>query len=143
MTHLGHALVGFGHLTEATDAYQQSLALRLELGQLHLTAESLAGLARICLIQERPGEAQAFVEEILNFLKIHTLEGTLEPMRVYLTCYRVLVANKDSHSKELLIATHKLLQERAARIENEEMRRSYLGNVAAHREIVQEYAKIG
>ena len=141
VTHLGHALAELGQLAEAGDAYRQSLALRRTLGQPHLATEPLAGLARVCPIQENPIEAQALVDGILGHLESHTLEGTEEPVRVYLTCYRVLTANQDLRAGELLDTAHRLLQERAAKIGDEEMRRSYLENVPAHREIVQEFAK--
>ncbi len=39
---------------------------------------------------------------------------------------------------EVLVAAYDLLHERAARITDDEMRRSFLENVAAHREIVRE-----
>jgi adenylate cyclase len=141
VTHVGHALAGLGPLAEAADAYRQSLALRRELGQPHMATEPLAGLARICLLQQKPSEAQALVEEILGHLESHTLDGTEEPIRVYLTCFRVLMANQDPGAKELLDTAHRLLQERAAKIADEEMRSSYLENVAAHREIAREFAK--
>jgi tetratricopeptide (TPR) repeat protein len=143
VTHLGHALAGLGLLAEAADAYRQSLALRRELGQPHLATEPLAGLARVCLIREDLVEAQALVEEILGHLQSHTLEGTEEPMRIYLTCYRTLTANQDPRARDLLNTAHSLLQERAARIGDEETRRSYLEKVSANREILQEFAKSG
>ena len=139
---LGQAHQTRQSLPEAADAYRQALALRRELGQPHLVTEPLAGLARVCLIQGNPIEAQALVEEILGHLESHTLEGTEEPIRVYLTCYRVLTVNQDSRARELLDKAHTLLQERAGKIGDEEMRRSYLENVCAHYEIVQEFAKI-
>ena len=43
------------------------------------------------------------------------LEGTLEPLRIYLTCYRVLLANRDPRAGEILVGCPHLLQERAAR----------------------------
>jgi hypothetical protein len=66
------------------------------------------------LIQENPSEAQALVEEILGLMESHTLEGTEEPIRVYLTCYRVLMANQDPRAKELLNTAFRLVEERAA-----------------------------
>ena len=59
-----------------------------------------------------------------------------EPLRVYLTCYRVLRANDTPRAGEVLAAAYHLLQERAATIEDADLRCSYLENVAAHREIV-------
>jgi len=142
---LGHALTGLGHpstgsgqcLAEAADAYRQALTLHRERGQHHLAVESLAGLARVALTQGDPAGALAHVQEILDYMEGHpALEGTLEPLRIYLTCYRVLQASGDPHAGEILDAAYHLLQERAATIEDEGLRRSHLENVAEHREIV-------
>jgi tetratricopeptide (TPR) repeat protein len=135
-TVLGHALAGLGLTAEAADAYRQALTLHRERGQ-HWHVEPLAGLARVALAQGDLTGALAHVGEILGYATGHpALEGTIEPLRIYLTCYRVLQANGDPRSGEILDAAYRLLQERAARIEDDDLRRSYLENVAAHREIV-------
>jgi hypothetical protein len=59
------------------------------------------------------------------------------PFRVYLTCYRVLQAGHDPRAGEVLETAHRLLHERAAKIEDERLRRSFLEQVPAHREITQ------
>jgi adenylate cyclase len=141
VTHLGHALAGLGHLSEAADAYRQSLGLRRDLGQPHLAMEPRAGLARVSLAQNDLTQAQTHVEEILGFLEDNTLDGTEEPFRVYLTCYHVLHANQDPRAQVLLTTAHSLLQDQAAKIEDEALRRSFLENVPAHREIVREFAR--
>ena len=64
--------------------------------------------------------------------------GSTMPLRIYLTCYQVLQANDDPRADRVLITAYDLLQERAAKIDDELLRRSYLENVAAHREIVEE-----
>ena len=146
LTVLGHALLGLGQPGEAADAYRQALALRRELDQPHLATEALAGLARVSLVQGNLHHAQAQVEEVLSHLETKTpstgsgygLEGTDEPFRVYLTCYRVLRVNQDPRAQEILTTAHRLLQERAAKISDEKLRRSFLENVAAHREIGEE-----
>ena len=79
------------------------------------------------------------MEGILDHLEHGTLEGTEEPIRVYLTCYRVLAANRDPRAKELLRFAYGLLQKRAAKIGDEAQRRLYLEDVPAHRALVQEY----
>jgi predicted ATPase len=140
---LGHALVDLGRLTEATDAYQKALALWRELGQPNLATEPLAGLARISLTQGDLTQAQAYVEEILRYLdQGKSLRGVEEPLRVYLTCCRVLRANRDPRAETILDTTHRLLQERAAKIEDEKLRRSFLEDVSAHREIAREAASL-
>ena len=134
---LGHALAGQGCLEEAADVYRQGLALHRARGQHHLAVEPLAGLARAALAQGDMEGALAHVREILDHMEDHpALAGTLEPLRIYLTCYRVLRANGDPRTDETLNAAYHLLRERAGTIEDEDLRRSYQENVPAHREIV-------
>jgi predicted ATPase len=156
LTNLGHALVGLGRLVEAADAYRQALGLRRELGQSNLAMEPLAGLARVSLAQGDLPQRQ--VEEILSHLENqtpstalrlrsgqgsgHGLDGTDEPFWVYLTCYRVLCANQDPRAEAILGTAHSLLQEQAAKISDEELRRSFLENVATHREVMCEFVKM-
>jgi predicted ATPase/uncharacterized protein HemY len=143
LTFLGHAHLARQSPAEAAEAYRQSLALRRELAQPHLATETLAGLARVSLSQGDPSEAQALVDEILAVIESRGLAGTDEPLRVYLTCYRTLAASHDPRAAGLLETGHRLLQERAAKIADDETRRSYLENVAAHRELVREFAETG
>ena len=140
---LGNVLQAQRGLPEAVDAYQQSLTLRLELNQSHLTAGPLSGLARVYLDQQNIKKAQTYIDEILGFLEKYSLKGTEEPIRIYLTCYRVLMANQDPRANDVLKKAYKLLQERAANIRNDVMRHSYLENVDAHREIMKAFTSIG
>jgi len=81
------------------------------------------------------------VDEILRYLEAHpALQGTDEPIRVYMTCYRVLRAGGDPRAEGILDAAYHLLQERASQFEDEAERRSFLENVAAHRELAQEWS---
>jgi tetratricopeptide (TPR) repeat protein len=135
---LGQALAGLGQLTDAADAYRQALALQREMGQRHLIPEPLAGLARVALAQGDHTQALAHVGEILDHLGDHPgLGGTIEPLRVYLTCYQVLRAHDDPRAEEVLDVGYQLLQERADKIGDEDLRRSYLENVPYHRQIVE------
>jgi len=58
-----------------------------------------------------------------------------------LTCYRVLQAGGDPRAREVLTNAHAMLQERASKINDQELRRSYLENVPYHREILEEWAR--
>jgi predicted ATPase/class 3 adenylate cyclase len=136
LAYLGHALTGLGQLDEASRAYRDALTIQRELGRHNPAMESLAGLARVCLVQGQPSLAQAHVEEILAHLETGDLDGTAEPFRVYLTCYQVLCAAQDPRAWDILNTAHSLLQEQAAKIGDEELQRSFLEDVAAHREIV-------
>ena len=142
LTHLGHALMARNHLTEAADFYQQAMSLRHTLGKANLAMESLAGLAHVSLAQGDLLKALAYTEEILRHLAHNTLEGAVEPLRVYLSCIRVLQANQDPRAKEMLQRAYELLKERAAKISRKSVQRSFLENVTAHREIVCEFNRL-
>ena len=138
---MGHSLAGLGHLEEAATTYGTAQDLWQEMGHISLGMESLAGLARVSLAQGDLSQAQVHVEEILSYLETNTLEGAIEPFRVYLTCYRVLKANQHPRAQEILTTAYDLLHEHAGNTTDEEMRRSFLENVPAHRELVREWAK--
>lgn len=143
LTHLGHALTSLGRLEEAELAYGQALKLRRETGSANLVAETQAGQARAALAgQDLPG-ALDHVKEILSFLEAasskggRALQGNEEPLRIYLTCYQVLIAKEDLRAEEILAAARRELDAQAGRIPDEATRRSFLENVAAHRKIVR------
>jgi predicted ATPase/Tfp pilus assembly protein PilF len=142
LTYLGHVLAHLGLMSEATAIYQQALNLWRELDRPNLAMEPLAGLARVFLAQEKTGKVQALacVEEILSYLKSHSLAGVFEPFQVYLTCYRVLHTNGDPRAPGILDTAYRLLGKHAAKISDEKSRRLFLENVTVHREIVEEAA---
>ncbi|MFH2038344.1 MAG: tetratricopeptide repeat protein [Chloroflexota bacterium] len=139
---LGNALVELGKIDDAEEAYDQSIAIRQKMGQGFKATEPQAGLARIALLHNRPGKALFHIEQILEFLQDHSLDGTDEPMRIYLTCYQVLKANKDIRASEILRTAHNLLLERVSLLEDETLRKSYLENVTANREIQEAFSSL-
>jgi class 3 adenylate cyclase len=146
LTVLGHALAGLGHLDEAADAYQRASALWRERRIVSTAPDAWAGLARVALARGEPAQALGHVQEILGCLETYpTLESTLEPLVIYMTCYRVLRTcaglrgRADPRAREVLHAAHGLLQEQAAHIDDETLRRSFLENVVVHRQIVAEF----
>lgn len=140
LTYLGHAQAELGLLPEAAESYRQALTLRRETVQLHFVREVLAGLIRVALAQNHLAPAQAYAAELLPQLEIAHLYGTRQPFRVYLTCYQVLQAGHDPRAGEVLATAYRLLQQRAAGIVDERLRRLYLEQVPAHQEIVRLFA---
>jgi hypothetical protein len=65
-----------------------------------------------------------------------------DPYFTYLTCYRVFQANDDARAGEILTTAHQVLQENAAMLSDEASRRSFLENVQANREIVEEFGRL-
>lgn len=136
LTCRAHALSALGHLEEAADAYQQAFWLRNELGQTNLALDAQAGMTRILLAQGDLPQALAEVEEIMARLKEHAAVGNDDPFWVYLTCYDVLQAAGDGRAEAVLRDAYYLLQERALRIKDEQLQRSYLERVPTHRQII-------
>jgi predicted ATPase len=139
LTHLGHALAGLGHMQEAAEAYEEAIELRRQSGEHHRAAESLAGLARVSLALGRPAEALSHVEEILGYLDMNTLDGTDEPFRIYLSCFRVLEANDDDRAQNVLLRARKLFDERLRNIEKPKLRRSFIEHVPSHSKLAREW----
>jgi tetratricopeptide (TPR) repeat protein len=141
-TLLGHVLAGLGHLAEAQEVYRESRSLLRDLDQYHLSIAPLSGLAHVALASGRPVQALAYAEEVLSYLDAHpALDAIGELFRQYLTCYHVLRGNEDPRATEVLSQAYRVLQEWADKIEDEDLRRSFLENVAVNREIVREFAK--
>jgi tetratricopeptide (TPR) repeat protein len=149
LTSLGHSLTDLGELAAAEDVYRQAMSLGYETNRPRQSIEALAGLARVSMACGDTEQALNQVELILTYFetetpsKGHPLDGTIEPVHIYLTCYQVLKANKDNRAHDILDEAHNLLQKRAATISNEDLRHSYLENIPAHREIMREFAKTG
>jgi predicted ATPase/class 3 adenylate cyclase len=146
LTLRGDASVGLGSPAEAIDFLQQAIALRCELGNQARVMESRATLGRAHLAQGDPStssgqallQALAQVEEILAYIaEGGRFEGAEQPLRNFLTCYRVLQAAGDPRAAGVLQVGYEALQKQAARIPDEPTRRSFLENVPWHREILE------
>ncbi len=136
LTHLGHLQFDRGELAKASDSYYQAYKLRLGLKKQSLAMESLSGLVRVLMRQGNLPEAYIQVETILKFLVNDELIGTLEPFWVYWTCYMVLDAFKDPRRARFLEGVYKRLNERAAKITKENLRRTFLEEIPHHQQIV-------
>lgn len=136
-TYLGHALMELQLWQEAMEAYVDAVAIRRSGGEMSLTVESLAGAASAKQTLGHVAEAHVDLEEILNYIAdTPGLNGSEEPFRVYWQCYCLLQAQGDSRANALLMQARGLLQERAARIGNADLRRMFLQEVTAHRLIM-------
>jgi class 3 adenylate cyclase/tetratricopeptide (TPR) repeat protein len=159
LTHIGRAKAGLGQLAEAVDAYQSALDKFREIGQKNLSMESLAGLAHAYLADGDQDQAAEHVETILDHLEQHQelasagpkdspaviveseagavpgLEGTSDPLWIYLTCYKVLAAIQDQRAVRVLEHARRLLEEQALKIEDPDLLYSFLNNVETNREI--------
>lgn len=142
LTYLGHGLLESGLPDPARDAYAQALELRWEMDQPALATEPAAGLARVCLQRGDRPSAQAQVDTILGQLEQDgSLEGTDQPLRVYLSCYLVLNWMDDPRAGALLNTAHDMLKTRANGIADPSARQMFLENISYNREILSLWEK--
>lgn len=137
LTHLAHTLTAIGEYAKANELYRQAIKLRYQLDKPNLAIESLAGLANTSLMQQNFSQALGQVNDILYYLEENNLEGTVEPLRIYLTCIRVLQAQQDARAKEMTQQAYQLLNEQAAKIRGELAKQTFLHQIPVHHEITQ------
>jgi tetratricopeptide (TPR) repeat protein len=143
LTSLGNTNYELGNLDEATQSYEFAVDLRRSMKQQNLANEPLAGLARIDLQNNNPTEALTYVEQILEHLENGgTLEGTDEPIRIYLTCYQVLRKVDDPRYKNILEEGHNLLRSRGSGIKNDAVRKDFYEKIPHNKKLISEWNSI-
>jgi len=135
LLHLAHSLTAAGSWSAAIEAYADSAEIRREAGEHHRSMEALAGLARVRTLEGDFESALSIVEDILAFLQADTLEGTDEPIRIFITCFEVLRKHADPRAGQVLEEARKLLRHRADLIHDPETRRGYLESIRSHRDL--------
>jgi tetratricopeptide (TPR) repeat protein len=144
LTTQGHALAVLNRIPEATAAYLAALHIRLELNQTALASEPRAGLARIALSQKDPPAALVHISPLVVFLDGGgSLDGTEEPLRVFLTCYQVLQAANDPRAAKILAVAYHQLRSRADKIADPSARQHFLEDIPYHRQILDAWERNG
>lgn len=134
---IGQAALALADADAAIEHFQASRDLFEGMAMPHLAMEAMAGLASEALGRGDLGAALAQVEAILARQAAGvSLDGTEEPMRVRLTCHRVLAAAADPRAWQVLESAHHALIERAARISDRALRLTFLNAVPYHRDII-------
>jgi len=137
-TYLGKIYTALDQWDEAEGWYRQAQRLRQELPhpgrQLEITAE----IARLTQQRGHPRQALAEIEPVLAAIQDEpALDGAEDPYQVYWNCYEILQANGDGRAPALLTTAQKRLQQQADRIADPALRRAFLHNVPAHRQILK------
>jgi tetratricopeptide (TPR) repeat protein len=140
LTSLGNTHFELGNLMDSAESFKDAVKLRQSMKQKNLASEPLAGLARIAIEEGELREAVQYINPIIEFLEPGgTLDGTDEPILVYLTCYQVLHAAGDTRSKNILEAGHILLLSRGAGIIDEIMRNNFYENIPHNKVLLSEW----
>jgi tetratricopeptide (TPR) repeat protein len=144
----GEAELALGKLDDAMGSFDQATHV-VAVTSVTEHFDAMAGQARVALARGDASDALRRIAPLLD----HVLAGkplthAEVPRLILWTCYRVLEANGDARADAMLDLGYASLQERAASITDEAYRRSFLGNIAEHRDIaaafrVREQARAG
>lgn len=137
LTVLGHTHTGLGNFDAAETAYKQALDIRRGLGEHGAAYDTLSGLARLALARSDVAAALRQASEIWQELNTPPAPELDNPLPIYLACYRAFSLAGEDRATAVLARAREILRARAARIEDEALRRSYLENIPAHREIIE------
>lgn len=133
LTFLSHAEFELAAYNDAWEHYLEASKLRSEMGAENLRIESLAGCVRVLLAKKQLKQALQECEAILRYLHEYPeAEGTDEPLRIYLTAYQALHANHDPRANALLASAQQILQTRANRLRDPDVRQSFLTQIKTH-----------
>jgi class 3 adenylate cyclase/predicted ATPase len=136
--YLGHSYSLRTQIEEAKTAFEAALIIRRELGQSSLATEPMAGLIQVALQSNDIFLAKKLMEELIGYLDQEAiLDGTEEPLRVYLLCYEVLERIEDPRSIQILDKAMQLLEAQVSKFNDEQSRRRYIDNVPWRRAIEQ------
>ena len=132
----GHAYAALNRGDEAAACYRESVLIYHEIGRTTMPPEPIAGLARLALARDSVAEAMHLIADVVaHFDAGGTVDGTEDPLWIYLTCHQVLAAAGSSRAAEFLARAHEMLMQRAEPLAPAE-RATFLGNVPSHRAVV-------
>jgi predicted ATPase/class 3 adenylate cyclase len=132
----GYAMLSKGKNQPACDAFSLSQSIFKELNQPALAIEVGAGLVFAALERQDLPAARVTTDEILSYLSSGgTLDGTEEPLRVYLACYRTLQRLGDARAPDVLRQAGDTLEKLLAVFNDGLIRDNYVDSVPWRRAI--------
>lgn len=139
---LGQIALARGESETAAQYFENARQVWESLEPLSDSLDAYAGLAQVALQRDSVHDAVSHVEKILAYLDAHpTQRGDPAALAASLTAYRVLSRAHDSRARNILETAHNALQTRAEKISDENLRRSFLENVRANRELQEAFSQ--
>ena len=135
----GDACLAAGSLDDAARHFAEAQALYRKVGREMMAIESLAGMARVSRALGDARQAIDQVDAVLGYLDGGgTVDGTEDPLQIYLTCHHVLADAEVTRASEILAIGHALLMRQLESLDPSE-RRGLLERVPSHRELLRAF----
>lgn len=138
LTHLGFTLLELGQPAAAAASFEQALSYRRQQGNEASVIDSLTGLAAVAAARGQTAEAGQHVAHILAWIDANGADGLELPVQTYLICYDTLrqTGPQDTAAAgHVLEQGYALLQQRANRINDTDLRRQFLEQVPYNRRL--------
>ncbi|CUS04337.2 putative Adenylate/guanylate cyclase with TPR repeats [Candidatus Promineifilum breve] len=146
LTHLGFTLLELGQVEAAIAHFDHALTLRRELGHETAVIDTLAGLAAAEIARDQTAPAGQYVAQIVAWIKQNGTDGLELPIQTYWICYDVMrrAAAGDpsatTAADAILADGHALLQQRAGRINDPDLRHCFLQNTPFNSRLLAAWA---
>lgn len=138
-SYLGHVLEKIGDVIGAMRSFENARHLFDQVGTRGYACDALAGLARCLLAQGQIAEALQHTSEVWNYLQTSS-QGMEFPILAYQTCVDVFNQSGDSEkAAQALQAGFSTLMDRADKISDSTLRKSFLENVPEHRAMMEKW----
>ena len=135
---MGLAYDGMGQRELAIECYQEALLRHRAINAQTLVMFDLSRLARLALAVNDLPIAYSYTKEIIDWTSEYGAERFWDPWLIHYTNYQVLQANKQTEQAQAILEeAHTLLQTRAKRISDAELRKYFLEKVAVNRLIIE------
>lgn len=135
---LGQVQWAAGETDAAQATFESALTIWNTLEPMVYALDAHAGLAKIALAGNNVDAALDHVKTILAYLDAHPAQrGAPSALNASLASYRVLERVDVGRAREVLDAARGALEERAGKIKDENLRRSFFENVAMNRELME------
>ena len=128
----GFILLTSGQVDDAEQSLRHGLEEAERLDLAYLVVEAEACLARVVAMRGDLHEARALAGRSFDELSGSAFIGTLQPAEVYRACWQALVDCGDQRAQAALDAGRAYLDEMAKRIDDDELRASFLQRVPAN-----------
>jgi tetratricopeptide (TPR) repeat protein len=142
LLYLGYAFLLRHNYEQSRSAFYRAIRVS-ELAQPNLIPEIVAGLLQVALEVDDLPAVRHETEKIIAQMDMgETLEGSEEPLRIFLACYLGLERLKDARSDAVLREAARLLDSQLSNLKNKEARRIYVENVPWRRAIQVAWKKM-
>ncbi|RPI31466.1 MAG: hypothetical protein EHM70_11460, partial [Chloroflexota bacterium] len=143
LSQLGLLSVSQGQYDQARDHAARALSIRHEIGVENIASDNLAVIAKAALGSGEPGQALDYARKAFRLVQDCGAEGPENPVQDLYLSHQVFAAlGNHTEARQALDAAHRLMEARAGKIVDPDLRQSYLTRVPLHSRVIEAAKKL-